>query len=96
MAVAVEGALERVGIACARHRGDADVGTQLHEVAAECVAAVDVGGELVPVVGAADDEGSVLDAFALRGPSRRHGVGRAADAGCARSAATAAGSAVVA
>ena len=96
LAVAVEGALERVGIACARHRRDADVVAQLHEVAAEGVAAVDVVGELVPVVRAADDEGSVLDAFALRGPSRRHGVGRAADAGSARSAATAAGSAVVA
>ena len=96
LAVAVEGALERVGIACAHHRRHADVVAQLHEVAAEGVAAVDVGGELVPVVGAADDEGSALGAQALRRPSRRHGVGRAALAGRAIGAASTTGSAVVA
>ena len=64
VAVAVEGALERVGIAGTRHRRDADVAGQLHELAAEGVAAADDCGEVVPVVGAADEVGVVLRASA--------------------------------
>ena len=64
MAVAEEGALERVGLAGARHLRDADIGGQLHELAAEVVAAVDISGESQPVVIVADDVGVVLRAGA--------------------------------
>ena len=95
VAVAVEGALERFGIVRARHVADADVTAQFHELSAEGIVSVDEVGEAVPVVRAADDEGIVLDARALRGPCHRHGVGRTARAGRTPVAAVAAGSAVV-
>ena len=54
----VEGAAETV----ARHRRDADVGGQLHVLAAVTIAVADIRGERVPVVGAADEVGIVLGA----------------------------------
>ena len=62
VAVAVKGALERVGLVGSHHRRDADVTAQFHELSAEGIVSVDEVGERVPVVGAADDEGSVLGA----------------------------------
>ena len=72
VAVAVEGAAEGlvvvVGLVAARHGSHADVVGQLHVLAAVVAAVGDVVGELVPVVGAADEVGVVLGAGALRGP----------------------------
>ena len=95
VAVAQEGALERVGLVGSHHRRDADVAVHLHVLSAEGTASSDGIGEAVPVVRAADDEGIALDARALRGPCHRHGVGRTARAGRTPVAAVAAGSAVV-
>ena len=72
MAVAVEGAAEGlvvvVGLVVARHGSHADVVGQLHVLAAVVAAVGDVVGELVPVVGAADEVGVCIGAGALRGP----------------------------
>ena len=64
VAAAVERALERVGIACAHHRLDADVPAQFHELAAEGMAIADVAGQRVPVASAADGVGVALGASA--------------------------------
>lgn len=62
VAVAVEGALERVGIAGTRHRRDADVGGQFHELADVGSAMADAVGELIPVGGGTDEVGVGLRA----------------------------------
>ena len=68
VAVAVERALEPVGLAAAHHRQYADVDSQLHVLAAVVAPAADVVGKAVPVFFAVDDVGGVRRAAALRGP----------------------------
>ena len=62
---AVEGAAETV----ARHRRDADVGGQLHVLAAVVIADTDIVDKVVPVVRAADDVGTGLRETADAGGS---------------------------
>ena len=62
LVVAEEGAAERVGLAGARHRRDADVVVQLHELADVGSAMADAVGELIPVGGGTDEVGVGLRA----------------------------------
>ena len=99
LVVAEEGAAKWLVVAvidaCTCHRRHADVLGQLHVLVDEAHASVDVTGKVVPVVRAADEIGVSLSARTLRRPFCLHDDGRAAPGGRARSAATAAGSAVV-
>ena len=67
MAVAIKGALERVGIVCTRHIRNADVGVQLHELAVEFVAVSDVISEGIPLVNVIDYVRTGFGAFTREG-----------------------------
>ena len=62
--------MERIGLACARHRRDADVGRQLHVLAA---VVVDVKGEGVPLIDTTDEVWGLLRTAAAEG-GRKHVV----------------------
>ena len=68
VAVAVEGALERVGLTRASHHPNADVVGQLHAFAAMVDASVDTEGKLVPVIRTGDEIRGVGCAAALSWP----------------------------
>ena len=67
IATAVEGALERVGIAGSRHCRYLDVGVQLHELAVEGITIGDVSGEIIPLASVTDDVRAALCACTREG-----------------------------